>query len=188
MKWIPFTMNAPVIRPRVGQLLFRLYGKPLHPELFNIFREHRLQHEDYVLTVWLTRSGHVVTWENPDVLLTEVTANEDQPLPEKRQLLSHRLRQEQCRTVECAHGVCYQTSFQVETVPMDVYLQLHDEILVDGRRSGLLHQFPRESSFSLAPLGYVDVQAMPGCLFLSCFHTFPDELTIVKTQSLIEKR
>jgi hypothetical protein len=32
------------------------------------------------------------------------------------------------------------------------------------------------------------VEARPGCLFLSAFHTFPDELTVVKTQSLIEKR
>jgi len=37
-------------------------------------------------------------------------------------------------------------------------------------------------------LGFVTVEARPGCLFLSAFHTFPEEHTVVKTQSLIEKK
>jgi hypothetical protein len=37
-------------------------------------------------------------------------------------------------------------------------------------------------------LGFVSVEARAGCLFLSTFHTFPDEHTVVKTQSLIEKK
>ena len=34
----------------------------------------------------------------------------------------------------------------------------------------------------------VTVEARPGCLFVTSFHTFPGEHTVVKTQSLIEKR
>ena len=41
---------------------------------------------------------------------------------------------------------------------------------------------------TVAPLGFVTVEARPGCLFLTSFHTFPGENTVVKTQSLIEKR
>ena len=41
---------------------------------------------------------------------------------------------------------------------------------------------------ALSPLGLVTVEARAGCLFIGTFHTFPDEHTVVKTQSLIEKK
>ena len=41
---------------------------------------------------------------------------------------------------------------------------------------------------ALPPLGYVCAEFRPGCLFLSSFHTFPGEHTVIKTQSLIEKK
>jgi hypothetical protein len=37
-------------------------------------------------------------------------------------------------------------------------------------------------------LGYIAVESRSGCLFLSTFHTFPDEHAVVKSQSLIEKK
>jgi hypothetical protein len=36
-------------------------------------------------------------------------------------------------------------------------------------------------------LAFITVEARPGCLFLASFHTFPEEHTVVKTQSLIER-
>ena len=40
----------------------------------------------------------------------------------------------------------------------------------------------------VACLGFVLAAFRPGCLFLTTFHTFPSEHTVVKTQSLIEKK
>jgi hypothetical protein len=140
------------------------------------------------LTVRVTRTGHVISWENEDVLLTEVTAAAAQELPERRRLLSYRLRNEQCATLACAHGVHYQMSFQVEVLPPDLFLHVHEEIEADGRKRGLLYSFAPHSRLTVAPLGLVCAEARPGCLFLSSFHTFPSEHTVVKTQSLIERR
>src|SRR5581483_9129321 len=103
-------MNAFLARPRVADLVFQLYGRPLHPELFDILAVRKIQREDYELTVRITRTGHVITWENRDVFLTEVASAADQPLPEKRRLLSYRLRGEHTGAVACAHGVSYQMS------------------------------------------------------------------------------
>jgi hypothetical protein len=147
-----------------------------------------VRHEDYEVRVRITRTGHVVSFENEDVHLTEVTAASDQPLPEKRRLLSYRLRQEQCAALTCAHGIHYQTSFQVEVLPPDLFLNVHDEILNDGSKRGLLTRFPTCHRLTVAPLGFVTVEVRPGCLFLTTFHTFPGENTVVKTQSLIEKK
>jgi hypothetical protein len=181
-------MNVHSLRPRVSDLVFQLYGRPLHPELFEILSVRKIQREDYELTVRITRTGHVISWENRDVYLTEVAGGGDEPLPEKRRLLSHRIRGEHSDTLRCAHGISYQMSFQVEVLPPEIFLHVHDEILADGGKRGLLHNFQPHHRLSLAPLGFITVEARPGCLFLSAFHTFPDEHTIVKTQSLIEKK
>jgi hypothetical protein len=156
--------------------------------LFDIVAVRTIRREDYALTVRITRTGHVITWENPDVILTEVTAAADQDLPQRRRLLHYRLRSEQTGRLACAHGIHYETSFQVETLPPDIFLHVHDEILADGSKRGFLHNFPSQHRLAVAPLGFVSAEARPGCLILSTFHTFPTEDTVVKTQSLIERR
>jgi hypothetical protein len=178
-------MATPLIRPSVADLVFQVYGRPLHPELFDILEVHRVRNKDFDLVVRITRTGHVISWENRDVHLTEVAAATDEPLPLKRRLLSQRLRGEQSTSLACAHGVRYQSSFQVEVLPAEIFLHVHDEILHDGRR-GILHHFPPHNRLAVAPLTHVSVEAKAGCLFLASFHTFPDENTVVKTQSLIE--
>lgn len=181
-------MAVPLVRPPVSDLIFQLYGRPLHPELFDILAVRKVKHEDGELVVRITRTGHVISWENADVHLTEVTAAADQLLPERRRLLHYRLRSEHTAQMACAHGVHYDTSFQVEVLPPEIFLHVHDEILADGSKRGLLHNFPSHNRLSLAPLGFISAEARPGCLILSSFHTFPTEHTVVKTQTLIEKR
>ena len=180
-------MSLLAIRPKVSDLVFQLYGRPLHPELFDILAVRKFQREDYELRVWITRTGHVITWENPDVLLTEV-ADAEQALPQARRLLSYRLRGEHSARLPCSHGVLYQTSFQVETLAPEIFLHVHDEILADGGKRGLLHNFQPNHRLAVAPLGYVVVESRPRCLFLSTFHTFPEESAVVKSQTLIERR
>src|SRR4029077_8049302 len=103
-------MNAFLVRPRVCDLVFQLYGRPLHPELFDILATRKVQREDYELTVRITRTGHVISWDNADVHLSEVAAAGDQPLPERRRLLSWRLRGERNDALTCAHRIAYQTT------------------------------------------------------------------------------
>jgi hypothetical protein len=181
-------MGVDFVRPPVCDLVFQLYGRPLHPELFDILAVRKIRREDYELTVRVTRTGHVISWENKDVYLTEVTATAAQELPERRRLLHYRLRSEHSATLPCAHGVHYQVSFQVEVLQPEIFAHVHEEILADGGKRGLLHNFPSHNRLALAPLGFVTAEARPGCLFLSSFHTFPTEHTVVKTQSLIERK
>jgi hypothetical protein len=181
-------MSVDIVRPPVGELVFQLYGRPLHPELFDILAVRTIRRENYRLTVRITRTGHVISWENRDVYLTEVTAAADQELPGRRRLLDYRLRHEHSGRVECAGGMHYEMSFQVEVLPPEIFLHVHDEIRADGSKRGLLHNFPSHNRLTVAPLGFITADARPGCLCLSSFHTFPGECTVVKTQSLIERR
>jgi hypothetical protein len=181
-------MGVYTLRPRVADLVFQVYSRPLHPELFDILAVRKIQRDDYDLTVRITRTGHVITWENKTTHLTEVAAAVEQPLPEQRCLLNYRLRNEHSATLPIAGSFHYQMSFQVEVLTPEIFLHVHDEILADGCKRGLLHNFDAHHRLSLAPLGFIAAEARAGCLFLSTFHTFPDEYTVVKSQSLIEKK
>jgi hypothetical protein len=181
-------MSVFSVRPRVSELVFQLYSRPLHPELFEILAVRSIQHNGANLTVRITRTGHVISWESTGVHLTEVTAAADPKLPEQRRLLSHRLRGEHSGSVASLPGVQYQMNFQVEALPREVFLHVHDEIVADGAKRGLLHSFQPHHRLALAPLGLITAETRAGCLFLTTFHTFPDEHTVVKTQSLIERK
>jgi hypothetical protein len=181
-------MTVHLLRPRVCDQVFQVYSGPLHPELFDILAVRKLQREDYELTLRITRTGHAITWQNRSAHLTEVAAAVEQPLPEKRCLLNYKLRNEHSAHLPCTSGIHYQTSFQVEVLPPEIFLHVHDEILAEGNKRGLLHNFHAHHRLALAPLGFIAVEARAGCLFLSTFHTFPDENAVVKSQSLIEKK
>lgn len=181
-------MGVQLLRPAVSELVFQLFGRPLHPEFFDILAVRKVQREDYDLTVRITRTGHVITWENRSVCLTEVATAADQPLPERRRLLSYRMRGEHSDSVACADGIQYQMSFQVETLPPAIFVHVHEELLNDGPKRGLLYNFQPHHRLAVAPLGFVTAECRPGCLILTTFHTFPNENTVVKSQSLIEKK
>ena len=100
-------MNGLLQRPQVADLVFQVYGKPLHPELFDILTIRTYEREDYRLSLWITRTGHVVTWQNDDVLLTEV-ADAEQAVPDTRRLYAKRMRGEHSADVPCCHGIVYQ--------------------------------------------------------------------------------
>jgi hypothetical protein len=180
-------MSVFSIRPRVADLVFQLYERPLHPEFFDILAVRRISRSDYEVAIHITRSGHFITWKNADHLLTEL-ADVDQCFSEDRRPLSYRLRGEHAATVACGHGITYQMSFQVETLSPEIFLHVHDEILADGTKRGLLHNFQPNHRLAVPPLGYVAAETRGGCLFLSTFHTFPEESAVVKSQTLIEKK
>lgn len=180
-------MNALGIRPRVAELVFQLYGRPLHPELFDIFAMRRFEREGYEVRIWITRTGHVITFENDDVLLTEV-ADADQSFSAQRRFLRYHMRGEHCGQFAACNDIIYHTSFQVEMVAEGIFVTLHDELLADGAKRGILHRFPASHRFAPPPLGYVIVETRIDCLMFSTFHTFPEENTIIKSQTVIERQ
>lgn len=180
-------MGPSFVRPRVADLIFRLYTRPLHPELFAPLAVRRVDRDGYRLAAAVTPTGHTLSWAHGDACLVEVTAAADQPLPAAGRRLGHRLGGERTGRCEVAPGVRYQVSSQVEVLEPEQFVHVHEELRLDGLRKGLVSHFRPENRLALAPIGVVIVEALPGCLSVSAFHTFPDEFAVVKTQSLIER-
>jgi hypothetical protein len=174
------------VRPKVAELVFQLYGRSLHPELFEMHAQRLIERADYQASVAITSAGHLVTWRKAGITLTEVAASGTQPLPHKRRLLSHRLCGERSDRVECRGGILYETSFQLEMVEPEVFWTFQQELCTDGGRHGILHRFDSSGRMALGALSWLNVESRTKSLLVQAFHTFPDDLAIVKSQSLFE--
>ena len=174
------------VRPKIAELIFQLYGRPLHPELFEIFATRTVSRGDYQAVIHITSAGHVVAWRYRGVTLTEVACSAQHELPQKRRLLHYRLKGERSDQMECRGGVRYQTTFQLEPVKPEVFWTYQQELTSEGVRQGMLHRFDSSGRMALGALSYLNVETRNRCLLVQAFHTFPDDYAIVKSQSLFE--
>ena len=180
-------MSRPIVRPHVDQLLFRLYDRALHPELFEIMAQRQVMHNGQTLTVRMTPTGHVLEWTDGSITLSEVIATADQLLPTQGRKLAYRFQGESRGKWVHPNGVRYEAAMQLEFMSPEVFAHEHDELLADGHKRGLLVHYRHTMRVGLNPLGYVSIEVLPTGLSITAFHTYPDELAMVKTQSLIER-
>ena len=174
------------VRPKVAEIVFQLYGRSLHPELFEVCESRTVRRGDYEATFSITSAGHVVSWRYRGLVLTEVCTSAHHPLPQKRRLLSYRLKGERSDRVECRGGASYQVSFQLEPVDPEMFWTLQQELTHDGGREGMLHCFHSSGRMALGAISYIHVETRNRSLLVQAFHTFPDDYAIVKSQSLYE--
>lgn len=176
------------VRPKVAELVFQLYGRGLHPELFQVYGSRVVRRGDYEATINITSAGHIVTWRYQGLTLTEVCTSAHHPLPQKRRLLSYRLKGHRTDRVECRGGAAYHVSFDLEPVEPEVFWTFQQELTLDGERQGMLHKFDSSGRMALGALSYINVETRTRSLLVQAFHTFPDDYAIVKSQSLFEVR
>mgnify|MGYP003326567884 CR=1 FL=1 len=174
------------VRPKVNELVFQLYGRALHPELFEIFATRSIERGGYQASVSVTAAGHLITWRKDGLTLSEVAASAAQPLPQKRRLLSHRLTGERSDRMECRGGIAYQTCFQLESVAPEVFWTFQQELCAEGIKHGIFHRFESGGRLSLGAISWINIETRARSLLVQAFHTFPDDLAIVKSQSLFE--
>jgi hypothetical protein len=176
------------VRPKVAELVFQLYGRPLHPELFLIHSSRTIKRAGYEVTVHITSTGHVVAWRYGGLPLTEVATSAHHPLPEKRRLLSYRLKGAGNDQLDCRGGTRYRFDFQLERVEPEVFWTFQQELACDGTQQGMLYRFDSSGRMALGALSYINLQARNRSLLVQAFHTFPDDYAIVKSQSVFEIR
>ena len=173
-------------KQRVSSLRFFLYDRPLHPELFDIYYDQAIVKHGYEAQVWITGCSHVISFYRDDLALVEVTADSDSELPQRGLLLELPFRGERDHERSRTDGISYMMSFQVERMSAAVYSKTHQEFARQGGERGLFVPFPMWMVHSLTPFTFIDYEAKPNELHIFAFHAFPEEMTIVKTQSIFE--
>ena len=179
-------MRVQATRPDVGRLVFRLFGRALHPELINVAASAEMRQEAYTAVIQICDAGHVVSFRHKGQTLCEVTTSAEHPLPQRKQVIARRLRGHRNESVEHDAGILYHVSFQLEQLEPEVFMHFHEELLLDSARCRLAFQFPSTSRLSPAPLSIIQTEERADSLLIHAFHTFPDNCAVVKTQSLFE--
>lgn len=170
----------------VSSLRFYLYERALHPELFEIHHDHHIVKSGYEAQIWVTGCTHVIGFYREGASLVEVTAHHGAVLPKRGCILDLPFRGEKDHERRRSDGISYMMNFQVEPMSPDVYSQTHHELARLGAKRGLFVPFPMWMINSLTPFTFMDYDARPNGLHVFSFHAFPEELTVVKTQSIFE--
>ena len=179
-------MRVDAARPDIESLVFRLFSRSVHPELFDVLAQTTIRQDFYTAAVLICDAGHVIAFHHNRQTLCEVTTSADRPLPHNRQVIGRRLRGNRDDSVEHDGGILYHVSFQVEQLEPEVFLNCHEELLLDSARARMSHNFAPTSRLSPAPLSFIQTEERPHSLLVHTFHTFPDNRGVVKTQSLFE--
>lgn len=171
----------------VASLRFFLFERPLHPELFDIYHDHRVVKSGYEAQIWVTGCSHVIAFHQERSALVEVVAPEGTELPQRGRLIEMPFRGENEHEESQRGGVHYIMSFQVETMSPQVYSKTHHDLARVGAQRGLFVPFPMWMTRPpLTPFTFIDYDAKPEALHVFAFHAFPEDLTVVKTMTIFE--
>ena len=174
------------VRPKVAELVFHLYARSLHPELFEVYGTRSVQRGDYSAKIDITSAGHVVTWRCQGMTLTEVAAAANHPLPKKRRIVCCSLRGQRSDRLKYRGSVNYHFNFSLEPVEPEIFWTYQKELSLDEPRDGIIHRFDSSGRIALGAMSYINIESRNRSLLVRAFHTFPDDYAIVKSQSLFE--
>ena len=179
-------MESPQINIALEELAFTIFQRTLHPELFQMYAERRLKTEKYEALIWVTGCTHVGSIFADDVCLSEVVSSPDQMLPQRG--LIERFQFSGPRTNKCSlsRGVSYMTDFQVEKMSPNLYRQSYVDLDRFARNRGVVVNFPELEIGRLQPFCYIDFEARRNDLHIHTFAAYPEQVTMIKTQSLFD--
>ena len=179
-------MDSPQINVAVEELTFSLFQRPLHPELFQIYQQRQLKTDKYEAIIWVTGCTHVVSVFAGDVCLSEVVSAPGQLLPERGLIEKFHFRGPKSHKCDLSRGLSYMTDFQIEKMSVNLYRQSHADLEKFARNRGIFVKYPRSTNTNLQPFCYIDFEARRSELHIHTFAAYPDQVTMIKTQSLFD--
>lgn len=179
-------MTIQVARPDAASLVLRAFGRALHPDLLCHHKSCQLQAAGITLELRLIAAGHALIVRTDKQTLTEVISDPQELYPTRGRLFERRFKGNGGETVEFENGLRYEVCCTLERMTLSVYLRQHEELLADSPSATLFVESAGVSRLSPGPLSLVRTEACRHSLIIHSFHTFPQQLSIVKTQSLVE--
>jgi len=179
-------MDWPQINVAINELTFSLFQRPVHPELFQIYAKRRIRNHNYEADIWVTGCTHVVSVYCGDACLTEVVSSPGQLLPTRGLIERFQFRGPRSHKCTLSRGISYMTDFQVEKMSPALYRQSHTDLRKFARNRGIFVKFPSLETSGLQPFCYIDFEARQTELHIHTFAAYPDQVTMIKTQSLFE--
>jgi hypothetical protein len=171
---------------RIATPSLRVFTRVIHPEWFQVIKSRRVTRTGWNLDIRVLFGGHSLTWATGDIRLSEILVDPQQALPSAGLVFHASPRQERSTTLRPAQGIEYQICYSIERLDPEVFRHVNEELLVNAQPGTLVWQEPLKDRFSLAATSRIDLDAQDKRLLIQAFHTIPDALAIVRTQSLFE--
>ena len=178
-------MPVELARPDVADMVLRTYERPIHPELFESIRDCAFSVAGHKALVRLGTRGHSLVFRTEEITLTEVATSKNVSLPEQLKVVHRRLIGYRTHMIDLP-GLRYHCSYQLEHVPLDIYLQLHREMESDARNATLAIMIPGPTPHSPDCISLLKCDVLPEGLVVHAFHTFPENAAVLRTQTLFE--
>lgn len=179
-------MNVRVARPAANQLTYQLYARVLHPELFETCASQVIVRDEYVLDLRICEAGHVIELHRGGDVTTEINIGGNTELPKRRRCFSVKLNAGLDVNARPYPDVSFQASTQIETLDSEVFERLTAEYRSDERRATLFHSFSSHNRLRPEPVSLLFADCAPRTIVIHAYHTFPDDLAVIRTQSLYE--
>ena len=179
-------MKSSSDRPGAAGLTFRVFGRPVHPDWFAVKAHRRVAVDGWVADIRVVDGGHAITWRAGDVRLTEVLAGPSTELPEDGLLFRSPIRRERSASLRPGPGIEYRACIEAERVDPEVFAHLCDEMALDTSRDRLFHHASGGNRMAPDSISHLKFESRARGLLVHAFHSFPEERTIVRTQSLFE--
>jgi hypothetical protein len=80
-------------------------------------------------------------------------------------------------------GIRYHCSYQLEHVPLEIYLQLHREMEADAHNAALAITVPGATDHSPNCISLLKCDVLSEGLVVHAFHTFPENAAVLRTQT-----
>jgi hypothetical protein len=173
-------------KQRVEDLHFCLYQRAVHPELFHIHRVERVEQRRYRAEIWVIGLSHLVSVYYGDQVITELITDDNEFLPKVGLAASFRFRGERDHSQSFNDGARYILSTQVERMTPQLFPATHRDYMHYGRSRGIFVPFDDWAHDGMAPFSFIDFDARDNEFHVHAFHVFPDEITLLKTQSIFE--
>ncbi len=181
-------MSVSFTRPDVANLVLRTYGRGLHPDLLCYHKSMRVVTPELSLDVQLIPAGHALILRSRDQIVTEVISDRHEAHSARGRLFEQRFKGTHVESIDFESGIHYDVSCTLEKFSLAVFLRQHEELVADGAKASLFAEFPGTNRFSPGPLSLMRAEVCRRSVVVHAYHTFPDQLTVVKTQSLFETR
>lgn len=173
--------------PRLEQVVYRLYERPMHPELFEIAAQKQIKRPAFEASVWLANQGHIISFHHEELTLAEVCIDAAFDLPHRGVLDRWTPQGEKASDRLYCGRIHYRMIGQVEFMTPKVYAQMHHDVLAKGRVAGLCATFPeRISEDGAVPFSCLDFEVTARSLHAFAYHAVPQHHAMLKVQTLIE--
>ena len=180
-------MNLDSNSLKVAEKRLVVLAQALDADWFNGRRHRRLNlFHDWCADIWIHETGHAVIFSNRKIALTEMLINSELQIPENRVIWQRVPLLDDFATIQPGGSIEYQLNYELETADPSIFRYLSQELQLKPSFDDLVWQPNTRNRMFESPIVKVHVEAGPRYLSVQSYHTFPQELAILRTQSLFE--